>query len=91
MADKFQLLVKNARQIVQVVDNGQRIVKGAAMKNVAILQGNEISFSIVVNQARRLAHPPRMGGGPRSRVRDEARSCMQHLRLSPVCTAMSRE
>ncbi|XP_077554952.1 putative imidazolonepropionase [Haemaphysalis longicornis] len=51
MADKYRLLVKNARQVVQVVDSGQQCLKGNDMKKLAILQGNDaVTFSIVVNQ-----------------------------------------
>ncbi|KAH7966251.1 hypothetical protein HPB49_014801 [Dermacentor silvarum] len=55
MADKYRLLLKNARQVVQVVDNGQKIVKGDSMRRLAVLQGNDVTFSIVVNQFGRIA------------------------------------
>ncbi|KAH6938738.1 hypothetical protein HPB50_012219 [Hyalomma asiaticum] len=55
MADKYRLLLKNARQVVQVVDNGQKVVKGDSMRRLAVLQGNDVTFSIVVNQFGRIA------------------------------------
>ncbi|KAL3201592.1 hypothetical protein MRX96_012619 [Rhipicephalus microplus] len=54
MADKYRLLLKNARQVVQVVDNGQKIVKGDAMRRLAVLQEDDVTFSVVVNQFGRI-------------------------------------
>lgn len=46
----MKLLLKGARQIVQVVDNGQLYLKGAAMRNLAVLEAAETEgLSIVVD------------------------------------------
>ena len=47
----YRLLIRSARQIVQVVSNGERIVKGDAMKKVAIIeQDGENGISVVVDK-----------------------------------------
>ncbi|KAG0426861.1 hypothetical protein HPB47_026043 [Ixodes persulcatus] len=51
MAAKYRLLLKNARQVVQVVNNGENCLKGDSMKTLAILEGTDShGFSLVVDQ-----------------------------------------
>ena len=47
---KKKLLIRHARQVVVVCQNGERVLKGSAMKNVVVLQGSEEEgFSVVVD------------------------------------------
>lgn len=50
MEMEYRLLLKNARQLVQVVSNGEKCLIGDAMKKLVILQGNESGFSLVVDK-----------------------------------------
>ncbi|GFQ82279.1 putative imidazolonepropionase [Trichonephila clavata] len=47
----YKLLIHSAKQIVQVVKNGERVVVGKALNNVAVLEKEENSsgLSIVVS------------------------------------------
>jgi hypothetical protein len=45
----MKLLLRGAKQIVQVVDNGQQFLTGDALKHLAILNSDE-GLSIVVNE-----------------------------------------
>lgn len=45
------LIIRHARQVVAVCQNGERVLKGNAMKNVAVLQGDgEEGLSVVVDE-----------------------------------------
>ena len=49
---KHRLLIKSAKQVVQVVNNGARVVRGKDMRHVAVLEINEgdnDGFSVVVD------------------------------------------
>ena len=43
------LIIRHARQIVAVCQNGERVLKGNEMNNVVVLQGNGEGLSIVVD------------------------------------------
>lgn len=48
---KYRLLIHSARQVVQIVQNGERILTGKRMKSVEVLQqvdGGE-GFSVLVD------------------------------------------
>ena len=48
---RHRLLVHSAKQIVQVVNNGARVLAGDAMKTLAVLEAdNTEGLSIVVNR-----------------------------------------
>ncbi|GFU55969.1 hypothetical protein TNCV_1557241 [Trichonephila clavipes] len=59
----YKLLIHSAKQIVQVVKNGERVVVGKALNNVAVLEKEENSsgLSIVVSSCTRAS-----GDGPRN-------------------------
>lgn len=51
MEKHFRLLVKNAKQVVQVCSKGERILTGAGMKKLSILnESNKDGISIVINR-----------------------------------------
>ncbi|KAJ8046502.1 putative imidazolonepropionase [Holothuria leucospilota] len=51
METQLKLLIKNARQVVQVCSKGEKILVGPAMRKLAILnETNEEGISIVVNR-----------------------------------------
>ena len=47
-----RLLIHSARQIVQVVNNGDRILKGDKMKKLAILQQKDGEEGLSISVAR---------------------------------------
>ncbi|XP_014674331.1 PREDICTED: probable imidazolonepropionase [Priapulus caudatus] len=56
MESRHRLLVHGARQVVQVVANGQQVLKGAAMRQLAeVTAGPAGGVSIVVNSNGRIA------------------------------------
>lgn len=52
-SNMYRLLIRSAKQVVQVVNKGERVVAGSAMKEVAILEGGE--YSIVVDADGKIA------------------------------------
>lgn len=50
-AAHFKLLIRSAKQIVQVVKNGERVVVGEDMKKISVLEGAENDrYSLVVSK-----------------------------------------
>ncbi|GFY38257.1 hypothetical protein TNIN_333461 [Trichonephila inaurata madagascariensis] len=63
----YKLLIHSAKQIVQVVKNGERVVVGKALNNVAVLEKEENSsgLSIVVSRPPFFSFFLRQIHGPR--------------------------
>lgn len=48
-----RLIIRNAKQVVLVCKNGERILKGEAMKSVAVMDSNKNSgLSVVANDGK---------------------------------------
>ena len=50
MSRKYKLLVEKARQVVQVCACGERVLCGDSMKTVAIMEGSERGYSVLVDR-----------------------------------------
>ncbi|XP_064474919.1 probable imidazolonepropionase [Ornithodoros turicata] len=56
MPNQYRLLVRHAHQVVQVVRNGEKCLKGEAMKKVAVMLAEDgVGLSLVVDKHGKLA------------------------------------
>ncbi|ESO89893.1 hypothetical protein LOTGIDRAFT_206771 [Lottia gigantea] len=51
---KYKLLIQSASQIVQVVDNGARMLYGLDMKHIAVLESTDQGYSIIIDNDGRI-------------------------------------
>lgn len=49
MSKRYKLLVEHARQVVQVCARGEHFLSGKNMKTMAILEGSEQGYSVLIN------------------------------------------